>query len=106
MIELEAVRHATVEASAEVGHGLVVELERLARDLELHVELAQQEIVGRDVADERHEDAGAGLIGREIERVRRLVLASEPAEQVELPGQLKPVVTALARRCPRSPLPR
>ena len=106
-IELEAVRHAAVQAVLEVGHRLVVQHERLPRDVELQIELAQQEVVGGDVADERDEDAAAGLLAREQQRQRRLVVPPEPAEQVDLPGQLEPVRcrsdASYRRSCVRRP---
>jgi hypothetical protein len=43
-------------------------------------------------------DAAAGLIAREQQRQRRFVLAAQPAEQIEFPGQLEPVGAVLVRR--------
>ncbi len=83
---------------AEIRHRLVVEAQRLLRDLELQVELAQQEIVRRDVADERHEHAAPALLARQHQRQRRFVLPPEPAEQIDLPRQLESVGAALMRR--------
>ena len=97
-IELEPVRHAAVQPVLEVGDRLVVEAKRLPRDLELQIELAQQEVVGRDVADQRDEHAAAALLAGEHERQRRFVLTPQAAEQIELPGQLEAVGAALVRR--------
>ena len=70
------------------GDGLVVERPAsAARDLELQVQFAQQEVGGCDVADERDHHAAAGLLARERQRHRGFALAPEPAEQIDLPGQ-------------------
>ena len=97
-IQLEPVRHAAVQPVAEVAHRVVVDPQGLTCDLELQVELAQQEVVGRDVADQRHEDAAARLVAREQQGERRFVLAPQPAEQIDLPGELETTHEVLVRR--------
>src|SRR5262249_3835954 len=54
-VQLEPVRDTAVETVPEVGDRVVVGAQRLARDFELKVELAQQEVVRGHVADEGDE---------------------------------------------------
>ena len=97
-IELETIRHTAVQAVLEIRDGLVVQAERLPGDLELQVELAQQEVVRGDVANQRHQHAAPALVGREHHREGRFLLAPDSAEQIEFPRQLEPVDPALMRR--------
>ena len=90
-IELEPVRHAAVQAVLEVGDRLVVQAERPPRDIELQVELAQQEVVRRHVADERDQHAAPPLFARQHQRQRRFALAPDAAEQIDLPRELEAV---------------
>ena len=100
-IQLEPVRDAALQPVPEIGDRFVVEAQRPARDFELQVELAKQEVVRRDIADEGDEHAAAALIARQHDREGGLVLAADATEQVQFPGQLKAVDPALVAWCPR-----
>ena len=65
--------------------------------VELQIELAKQEVIGRDIADQRNEHASAALLTRQHQSGRGLLLTPDSSKQVELPRELKSVGAALMR---------
>ena len=57
------------------------------RDLELGVQLAQLEVGGGHVGDEREQHAAARLLGGEVVGARRLGQPADAPPEVELPGE-------------------
>src|SRR4029079_2590869 len=62
--------------------------DRVLRDDELLVELAQREVVSRHLGDERDEDAAPRLLRGEVLGLRRLVETADPSPEVELPPEV------------------
>ena len=83
-----------------------------AGDLELEVELAELEVVGGDLGDQREEDPAPRLLRGQVLRQGRLVRAPDAAPEVELPGGVdvelqsgSPVAARTAGRAPPQPAP-
>jgi hypothetical protein len=72
--------------------------QRFSGDEQLQIQLAKQEVIARDVANERHEHAAARLFAGQCQRDGRFVLPADAAKDIELPRQLEPVHPRLMRR--------
>ena len=70
----------------------------MTRNLDLQIELAQEEVVGGDITDERHEHAAPSLFTGQREGGGSFLLPPQAAPEIELPRQLKSVRRRLTDR--------
>ena len=85
LAEVQLSGDAALEAVLGELHGLAARLDRVTRDLEPEVGVAQLEVGPGHVRDQREHGGAARLLRAQEERLLRLGGAADAAEEVELP---------------------